>query len=149
MAINNRSLDASQQKDVYSFAGGIQGATQVSTGFTAWIAIMPYPCVIQSARLGAVGLSGAMQVALTALRFAAGGTSIALGISNMVCNEIGTSGIMGYSGLAAAGSTLLVLQAGDILQLTTSVANTAAKSLVLEIVVKKTQDVVAYNGIQS
>lgn len=149
MALVNRDKDASEQKDVYQYVSNFVGSTTVSTGATGWIAMMPYPGVIQSARLGAQGLSGAMQVALQVLRFASGGTTIAVSISNMVCFASGLSGVQGYSGLAATGSTLLNLQAGDILQFETSVANTAARVLLLEVVVKKSQDIVSYNGIST
>ena len=149
MAIVNRDLDVSQQKDVYQYVSNFVGSTTVSTGATGWIGMVPYPGVIQSARLGAQGLSGAMLVALQVLRFANGGTSIAVSISNMVCFDSGLSGIQGYSGLAAEGSTLLQLQAGDILQFQTSGANTAARVLLLEVVVKKTQDIVSHNGVSS
>jgi hypothetical protein len=76
----------------------------------------------------------------------AGATTIPVGISNLVLVNAGTSGIQGFSGLAAAGSTLLQLQAGDVLQYTTSVSNGNATSIALNAVIKKTQDIVSYNG---
>lgn len=146
MAIFNRELDPSQQKETFYY----RGATGINiTGTTGAIAIMPYPGVIQSARSFAQGVSGAMQVAFSVLRFAGGATVIGCGISNMILNEFGVSGIMGYSGLAVPGSTLLNVQAGDVLYFTTSVANTAAQTLMLEVVIKKTQDIVSYNGVQT
>jgi hypothetical protein len=145
MALVNRDKDPSEQKMEFNWVG----ATQINTGYTAWIAMVPYPCTIQSARAMAVGVSAAMQVAFQAQRFAGGNTVIALGISNMILQNFGTSGIQGYSGLAASGSTLLNLQAGDVLLFQTSVANSACSNLLLEVVVKKTQDIVAYNGVQT
>lgn len=153
MGITNRAKDASEQKDVYTLTMGVgangASAAPVNTGTTAWIGLMPYPGVLQSARSISMGLSGAPSVAFQILRFAAGGTTIAVSISSMILNEVGTSGVLGYSGLAAAGSTLLSIQAGDVLQIQTGVANTAARSLVIEVVVKKIQDIVAYNGVQT
>lgn len=149
MAIVNRDLDASQQKDVFQYVSNFVGSTTVSTGATGWIAMVPYPGVIQSMRAAAQGLSGAPIVNLQVLRFAGGGTSIAASISGIVLAEIGTSGVMGYSGLAATGSTLLQVQAGDLLQFQTGGANTAARVMLLEVVVKKTQDIVSHNGISS
>ena len=150
MALVNRDKDVSEQKDVYSLqlSGGL---TTVATGATAWIGLMPYPGVIQSMKVAAAGLSGAPLVSLQTLRFAAGGTTIAVSISGLVCSEFGTSGMIGtgFSGLAAAGSTLLSVQAGDILQIQTGGANTAARNMIVEVVVKKTQDYVSYNGISS
>lgn len=145
MALVNRDKDASEQKEVMQWVG----ATQINTGFTSWIGVVPYPCVIQSAQCAALGVSGAMQVAFSAQRFAAGNTVIGLGISNMILNSFGTSGILGYSGLAATGSTLLQLLAGDVLMITTSVANSAAANLAVQLVLKKTQDIVSYNGIST
>jgi hypothetical protein len=147
MAIVNRDLDPSQQKHVFDWVG----TTQINTGFTSWIAVIPFPCVVQSMASVSVGVSAAMQVALQAQRFAAGNTVIGLGISNMILTSFGTSGAVGYpigySGLAAAGSTLLQLQTGDILMFQTSVANSAASQLALSVTVKKTQDIVQNLGV--
>jgi hypothetical protein len=73
----------------------------------------------------------------------------AISISTMILNNPGTSGPQGFSGLAAAGSTLLNLQNGDVLGFVTSVANTATRNLILELVVQKTQDIVAYNNVST
>src|SRR5689334_11737827 len=131
MAIVNRDLDPSEQKVEYQLqlSGGL---TTIATGATAWIALMPYPGVIQSMRAAGAGLSGAPLVNLQVLRFAAGATTIAVSISGLVVAEFGTSGILGYSGLAAAGSTLLNVQAGDVLQMQTAGANTAARNMIVE-----------------
>lgn len=145
MALVNRDKDPSEQKMEFNWVG----ATQINTGFTTWIAMVPYACVVQSARAVAVGVSAAMQVAFQAQRFAGGNTVIGLGISNLILQNFGTSGVQGYSGLAAAGSTLLNLQAGDLLMIQTSVAASAASNLMVEVVVKKTQDIVSYNGVSS
>lgn len=145
MAICNRDRDPSERKEDYIFVS----SAAVATGATAWIAMVPYPCVVQSARAIALGVSNAMQVALGAQRFAGGNTVISLGISNMVLQNFGTSGVIGYSGLAAPGSTLLQLQTGDILQFTTSVANGNALNLMVEVVVSKVQDIVAFNGVST
>jgi hypothetical protein len=109
--------------------------------------MVPFPGVIQSFRSAAVGLSGAPSVLLQVMRGGSGGTTIACAISAMILVEIGNTGVIGYSGLAATGSTLLNVQAGDILQFQTGVANTAARGLLLEVVVKKTQDIVSHNGV--
>lgn len=145
MAIVNRDKDASEKKYVFTWAG----STQINTGYTAWIGIVPFPCTVQSARSAAVGVSAAMQVAFKVQRFAEGNTVIGLGISNMILSNFGTSGVLGYSGFAAPGSTVLNLQAGDILLFETAVANSAASQLTLELVVKKTQDIVSYNGVST
>ncbi len=86
MAILNRDLDPSEQKELFRYAG----STQITTGNTQWIGIIPYPCTVQSARSVAVGLSLVPIVQLQVQRFAPGNTVINLGISGMVLNAFGT-----------------------------------------------------------
>lgn len=147
MAIVNRDLDPSQQKEVVHFVSN----SAVATGASLLLAgPLPYPCALQSCESAAFGVSNAMQVAFVVLRLTSGGqTAISLGISNMVLNNYGTSGVIGYSGLAAPGSTLLSLQTNDLLVAQTSVANGNATSLSLNLVLKKLQDIVSHNGISS
>lgn len=146
MALVNRDKDASEQKEVIQVALGA-----VATGTTRNVAVIPYPCVLQSARAFAAGVSNAMQVAINNNRFVvgAGATAIAMGISNMVLQNQSTSGIQGFSGLAAQGSSLLVLNAGDVLQIVTSVSNGNATDLTMQFVLKKTQDIVSMNGVST
>lgn len=149
MAIVNRDKDASEQKEVFSWSSNSLGATTVNTGATFHIAIVPCAGVIQSFRAAAQGVSAAPAIALQILRFAGGGTTIAVGISNLIVPVFGTSGVVGYSGLAPTGSTLLNVQAGDILQCETSVSNSACRSLLVSVVIKKSQDIVSMYGNQS
>jgi len=141
MAICNRDMGASQQQDVYNVSLGAVG-----TGVTKYLAVMPYPCTMQSVRSAAQGLSNALTIAFEVIR-GAGSSGIAIGISGMVLQNRSTSGVVGFSGLAAAGSTLLSFQAGDVVQVISSGANGAVSDLVLEMVVQKTQDFVSYNGV--
>lgn len=151
MALVNREKDASEQKDYIVYASaGAAGASTLATGVTRMIGMMPYPCVLQSVGFAALGCSGAMAVTFAKTAFTATGvTTYTVSISNMILQNFGTSGQIGYSGLAAAGSTLLNFQAGDQLLISTSVANTACTDLLLNIVVKKVQDIVSYNGIST
>lgn len=143
MAIVNRDLDPSQQKDVINFRAG----AAVATGASLNLAVLPYPCALQSVSAYATGVSNAMQVAFNVQRWLpAGVTVIALGVSNMVLQNYSASGIIGFSGLAATGSTLLLLQSGDVLNIVTSGTNGNALDLVMDLVVKKLQDIVAHNG---
>lgn len=144
MAIVNRDKDVSEQKECMAW----KSQAQVSTGATLFMEPLPYPAVFQSVAVAAIGLSGSPQIDFFALRFAGGQTSIPLSISNMVVSAFGTSGTIGagYSGLQATGSTLLILQQGDVIGFHTSVANTAAAQLMLNMVIKKTQDIVSCNG---
>lgn len=146
MAIVNRDLDASQQKEIVNVAFGA-----VATAVTKQISILTAPVSLQSVAASALGVSNAMQVAFQVLRFVAGAgaTTINLGISNLVLVNQGTSGVLGFSGLAAQGSTLLNLLAGDVLQVTTSVANGNATDLTINLVLKRQQDILSLNGISS
>jgi len=58
----------------------------------------------------------------------------------------GTSGVASAS-LAAGGSTLLNLSAGQVLVVTTSGANTASDDLLVEVVLEKLQDIVSFYGV--
>lgn len=143
MAIINRDLDVSQTKDVVHAPLGA-----VATGVTRFLCVVPYPCTLQSVRAAAAGVSNAMQVAFEVIR-GAGSSGIPMGISNMVLQNRSTSGVIGFSGLAAVGSSLLSLVAGDVIQAVSSVANGNATDLTLELVLKKTQDIVSHNGVAS
>ncbi len=146
MAIVNRDKDVSETKEVIQYASN----TAVATGATVYLGMIPYPCSLQSIGGFALGVSNAMQLAFNCVRFTSGGqTAIILGISNLVLVNYGTSGAQGFSGLAATGSTLLNLQAGDVLSYTSSVTNGNATQIVLELVVKKLQDIVSYNGVST
>lgn len=147
MAILNRSKDASEQKEVINAALGA-----VATGSTKQVLIVPYPCTIQpQVKVAATGVSNAMQIAFQVNRFIAGtgATAINLGISNVVLQNVGTSGPLGFSGLAAVGSTLLNLAANDVLQVVSSVASGNATDLVIDLVIKKTQEIVSVYGSSS
>lgn len=147
MAITNRDLDVSQQKDVYSGVVPIL----LGVGATHPMFQLPYPATLQSARAGAFGTSGSPQAIFRVSRFIVGSgfTSINLGISNLVLPAFGTSGTLAYSGLAPTGSTLLNLLAGDVLGVEVAGANSAIEKLVIEMVVRKTQDFVSHNGTAS
>lgn len=153
MAIVGRDLDISERKVAFQWSaqfGGqsltTDGGVVTATGTTLFMFMIPFPCTLQSGSVFAQGISGAPQISLICSRFAAGATSFPIGISNMVLSAFGTSGVQGLSGLPAAGSTLLNLQYSDVMLLQTAGANTAIKNLILELVVKKTQDIVAYNN---
>lgn len=153
MSITNRNLHPSQQFDwvTWASAQSVGNSNIVLTGASLIIDVMPYPGSIVSGKIAATGVSSAMQLQLGIHRFVPGSglTLIAVSISNMVLQNMSTSGPIGFSGFPAQGSTLLNFLAGDILYLQTSVSNGAATSLVLELVVKKTQDIVSFNGIGS
>ncbi len=150
MAIVNRDLDGSQQKDVvhqgYKNVG--VGSTMLAGGASFFIgAPIPYPFVIESAEVYALGITGAPQMRLIIDRFGAGQTRMVCGISNCVVTAYGTSGVQGLSGLAPVGSTLLQGQAKDQLSFDLVGSNTGFTDVMISVVIKKTQDIVSYNGL--
>lgn len=157
MAIVGRDFDVSERKNSLFFTGAA-GSTNIATGVTV-LAVGPlaYPGTLQSISAWAAGLSGAPALTFFVARYANGYTGMVMSISNMILNNSGASGPLGvgglatggYSGLAIPGSTLLNLLAGDVLSFSTSVANTATTFLALDYVIKKTQDIVSFNGVSS
>lgn len=147
MALVNRDKDPSEQKDVLNWAS--RGA--VATGVTLYLGVVPAAESLQSVSVAAHGVSNAMQVTFNIERFVVGAgiTVIPIGISNLVLVNMSTSGILGFSGLVAQGSTLLSLQYGDVLSATTSGTNGNALDITMELVLKKVQDIVSYNGVAS
>lgn len=145
MPIINRAMDLSGQKDVYD----ITLPSQVSTGQSLLIVgPIPYPYIIDSIRLAAIGLSGAPTMRPLIARFipTVGYTVIPCGFTSITLANYGTSGNVGAS-IFAAGSTLLVGLAGDVISLDMGGSNTAASQITGELILRKTQDIVSYNGI--
>lgn len=138
MAIVNRTLDPSEQKKVFSVAAGA-----VATGVSGIVAVVPYPSTLTAGSIAAFGLSGAPNYALVVNRFVVGAgvtaITVAVGTSNIPL-AYGTSGSWAMV-LPAAGSTLLQLQANDVLMYQSGVANTAVTGLNIGIVLQPIQDV--------
>lgn len=142
MAIVNRDKDVSEQKEVVT--------TRIAptvTAATYMLHVLAYPAELQAVQQAANGLSGAPFHYIDVYRFipGAGATTITGLHASMAVTAVGTSGVQGFS-LIAAGSTLLQLQAKDVLVLRTAVANTAATDVTVSLVVKKLQDIVSYYG---
>jgi hypothetical protein len=156
MAIMNRDKDVSEQCDVIEAKTGA-----LVTGASAMVCAVPSPGLLKSIAVAAFGVSGAPAWQFNILRFipGSGSTAIAVGVSTLAVVAYGTSGIQQVAGssmggypaalpaLAPQSSTLAVVQAGDLIQVVTSGANTAVTDAVVAVVVKKTQDIVAQFGI--
>jgi len=145
MAIAARDLEVSEKKLDHT---QLIAATAVSSTYAIWMA--PFPCELVAAQTASAGLSGTPLHNLGIVRFVAGAglTTIVGQNSSFAVSAIGTSGVQGMS-LIAAGSTLLQMQAGDILSLVTSGANSAALNVSVSIVVKKLQDIVSHYGVST
>ena len=121
MAIANRELDASEQKEVVNCNVGL-----AATALTYPLYLVPRPMTLVAGSIAAFGLSGSPAYLLKVARnSAAGATVISSGATLTTPLTIGTSGPMAIV-LAAAGSSFLTLATGDLITLTTSVSNTAA-----------------------
>lgn len=144
MAIQNRTLDPQEQKKVFSASAGA-----VATGVTGIVAYVPYPSVLNAGSIAAFGLSGAPNYALVNNRFIVGtgvtAITVAVGTSN-VPSAYGTSGSFQMV-LPAAGSTLLQLQANDVLMYQSGVASSAVTGLNLSVVIQPIQDIKLQFGV--
>lgn len=143
MAITNRALDASEQRQVFQADFALTG-----TGATLLIAQVPFNSTLEAVRIAAQGLSGSPTYDLRVWRFITGTgvTSIAGGATTLTGVAMGTSGIQSMV-LAASGNTLLNLLANDVITLTSGAANTAVTGLAVSLVVKAVQDIKTSFGV--
>lgn len=140
MAISNRDLDVSQQRQVQQ-----ENIGAVPTASTKYIYIAPGPQLLEQIKVSAQGVSNAMTLAFSIDRFIAGSgiTNIAGGATTLTLQNVSVSGIQSFV-LATAGSTLLQLQANDLIKIITAVANGNATELEVSLVVKALQDIQSY-----
>jgi hypothetical protein len=139
MAIRNGTLDASEQKQQFQANFGMS----IISGATLQVGPIPYPCILQNIITSAQGSAATSSALPEVARFIPGSgfTTFSVGASFTV-PTFGTSGYLSVSVLAA-GSTLLLLQAGDYLQFR---LNNGANSPSFAVVVKKTQDYASHYG---
>lgn len=136
MGIVNRSMDSSEQQENLKLK--VEGTV---TGTTYHLQHIPRPMQIQDAKSVCLGLSGTPTAQLAVSRFVVGAglTTINIGAA-LTQAALGTSGVQGFS-LPAAGSSLLELQAGDVLAVVTGGANSALDQMEVDVVVKNLQDI--------
>lgn len=142
MAIVNRDLDPSQQKEVLTFnvkLAGVGGGTYV-------LGNLPFPCEISKIAVTAKSLSGAPSVEVEGYKWAGGVTINSAIMTALAVPAFGTSGVFVSASLGVAGSTQVQLAAQDQLVATITGANTAADDLCISVVVKKLQDIVSMYG---
>jgi hypothetical protein len=147
MAIVNRDLDVSQRKVcIQTFVNSTVGA---SAGAAFPLVEMSFPCQVKAIELAAVGLSGSPQIAFDVQRFVAGAglTTIPYLSTTLTVTAYSVSGYQAVT-LAAAGSTLLQLQRGDVITVNQlfSGGNVAVQRLNVGIVVQALQDIVQQFG---
>jgi hypothetical protein len=138
MAVINRDMDVSQQKDVVSVA-----LKATVTGATYSLVTVPYPCKLVGAKQSVIGLSGAPNHSIWMLRWTASGTTSIIQGASMATVAFGTSGGQSFN---VAGGASYVLQEGDQLALLTAGSNTASLDCNVTLVLQKLQDYVTYFG---
>ncbi len=143
MGVTNRALDVSEKNRILQVNYGLTATTKVLN-----VAMIPYPCTLQAAVLAAKGVSNGLTVQLKVDRFitGSGATTIIGGATTLTTQAVGTSGIQSFV-LAAAGSSFLSLQQGDVVTATTAVANAAADDLSIGLVVQAVQDIKSSFGV--
>ncbi len=146
MAIVNRDLGVSEQRQELSYSN----SEEIVTGASVIMLNVPYACDLQALEVAVLGASGAPTLDFKVKRWtSAGSTIFSLGISAMTVSAVfGLSGpAQGWSGIRALGNTLLQLQRGDAICMTTGVANTSVEQLSVALVVKRTADIVSALGL--
>lgn len=143
MAIVNRDLDASEQKQIW-----MRGfSTLTTTGGTYMAFIAPYAIELKDIYVSAKALSGAPTLTFYKMFFS-GGASLVAASAALTVSAYGTSGIVRAS-LVAAGSTAIQLAANDVLVIQAAVSNAGMDDAVLTIVAKALQDIKAPFGSSS
>lgn len=144
MAVVNRDLDVSQQKVLLQdYVSSLAIAAS-----HAIVAVVAAPCVMKSAWISTVASANSAVVQLDIIRFIVGtGQTIIVGAATtLTITAVGTSGIQGFS-TPAAGSTLLNLQANDMVGLKISGgASGAVTGAMVSLVLQNTQDYVSLFG---
>jgi hypothetical protein len=137
MGLSNRDKDSSEQ--MYVISSGNVGA--VATSVTLAIGTVPTAGQIRQMTFTGKGLSGAPSYNLVISRWTtAGQTTFAVGSAVVLAGAFGLSG--GVIGATyAANSSLATVQAGDLLQVISGVANTAVTDLAVSCVIQATQDI--------
>lgn len=139
MGIVNRTKDVSEQKEVVQ-----KTFTATVTGKDYVVLNAPHALQLSEAKGIAVGMSGAPTATLKLQRFVVGAGLTTIAISGALTHTaIGTSGAQGFS-MPAAGSSLLNLQAGDVLVCTTGGTNAGLEQLNVAVIVKALQDIKTY-----
>ncbi len=142
MAIVNRDLDSSEQNYVENV-----NLAAVATGVTVAAVLVKAPGQLIATRITGTGLSGTPVYNVLISRWtSAGVTTINPGSALTLASAFGVSG--GAIGASyAINSSLAAVQAGDLLSLVSSGANTAAAQLIGSFVIKATQDIKSSFGL--
>ncbi len=145
MAVTNRAKDVSEQKFVYQShyqaQVGIDGTT-----LPLFIAAIPFPSTLKGIEVAAKGVSNTVSLDLFINRFTTAGITIGGGATTLALQNVSVSGIQSFV-LAAAGSSLLSLQRGDVLQVFATGTSGAVSALSLGCVLQAVQDIKTSFGV--
>lgn len=141
MAIVNRDMDASEQKQIWMRGFSVL----TTTGGTYQAFIAPYAVELKDIYVSAKGISGTPTVTFYKMFFS-GGASLVAASAALTVTAYGTSGTLRAS-LNAAGSTTVQLAAGDVLVVQSAATNAGMDDAVLTIVAKALQDIKAPFGV--
>lgn len=148
MAIINRDLDPSLQVVNSSVLVSTSVGASAALGFQ--IAQLAAPGTLKGVAVAASSISGAPVVSLSVKRWTATGVTTILYVgSTLAVLAYGASAAQQMVPLAAAGSTLLNLQAGDVLVLTQefSGGNVAIGGAIVTSCVQALQDITQHFNI--
>ncbi len=135
MSIVNRTLDPSEQQVALTH---VQGAAV--TGATYLIGVIQSPCVPTKMVFGALGLSGAPTWRVNVLRQVSAGMTT---LTTLMGLQAPTN-LAATLPLSVTFAPTFTFLAKDVLVLETSVANTAVEKVLVDLVVRKTQDIVSF-----
>lgn len=150
MAIVNRDKDITEKIEFCQNV--ITTTVAASAGLSFHAAQVPYPCTLRSVNVAANSVSGTPVIAVDVKRWSgAGVTTITFVGSTLTVTAHGISTAYQSVSLAASGSTLLSLQAGDVIvvnQLFSS-GNVSAANMVVTASIQAIQDYKEHFGIVS
>lgn len=145
MGVTNRAKDVSEQKWIfqshYQAQSGIDGTT-----LPLFVCSVPFPAILKGVEVAAKGVSNTVALDFFINRFTTTGITLTGGATQLTLQNVGTSGIQSFV-LAAAGSSLLNLQRGDVLAVIASGTSGAISALSLGAVLQAVQDIKTSFGV--
>lgn len=147
MAIVNRDKNSSEQMESYMSSHNLTVAA--SAGQSFHVAQAPYPGTLRAVSFAANSVSGAPVVAIDIKRWSgAGVTTIPFVSTTLTLTATGISTAYMSISLAGPGSTLVALQAGDVIvaNVLFSGGNVAAANTVITAVIQAAQDIKEHFG---
>jgi hypothetical protein len=135
MAINNRSLDGSLQRDITSNQLGAVGGAAAETHC---VHLAPRPQLVEQIKVAALGVTGSYHNSFQVYRFnSTGGATLIGGLAaTLTVVAAGTSGIQ-----TATYAASMVLLANDMVQMIGGASNVGCTDLKVEVVVKNLSDI--------